>query len=121
MQDAATIEMIHRKYVAILADLDERASHRWAAAEAIALGYGGTTTVSLATGMSDCTIRNGIRELNSMSRLESDRQRGIGGGRTKRESVPYGVFYIERNEPMSQSELVATLQSLRLPQLTAGG
>lgn len=86
MQDAATIEMIHKKYVAILADLDERASRRWAAAEAIALGYGGITTVSLATGMSDRTIRNGIRELNSMSRLESDRQRGIGGGRKKRES-----------------------------------
>lgn len=109
MQDAATIEMIHKKYIAILADLDERASRRWAAAEAIALGYGGITTVVLATGMSDRTIRNGIRELNSTAPLESDRQRVVGGGRKNRESEqPRLVAELEklvnpstRGDPMS--------------------
>lgn len=86
MQDAIIIEMIHKKYEVILADLDERASRRWAAAEAIALGYGGITTVALATGMSDRTIRNGIRELKAKNPLSPDRQRIVGGGRKKRET-----------------------------------
>lgn len=86
MQDATTIEMIHKKYTVILADLDERACRRWAAAEAIAIGYGGITTVAMATGLSDRTIRNGIRELNSKNPVSSDRQRSVGGGRKKREA-----------------------------------
>jgi hypothetical protein len=45
-------------------DLDERGRRRWAASEALSLGRGGITAVALATGMSDGTIRNGIRELN---------------------------------------------------------
>lgn len=86
MQDATTVEMIHKKYTVILADLDERACRRWAAAEAIAIGYGGITTVAMATGLSDRTIRNGIRELNSKNPVSSDRQRSVGGGRKKREA-----------------------------------
>jgi hypothetical protein len=50
-----------------LANLYGRASRRWAVAEALALGYGGITTVGLATGMSDRTLRTGIRELESTS------------------------------------------------------
>ena len=101
MQDATTIEMIHKKYTAIIADLDERACRRWAAAEAIALGYGGITTVALATGLSDRTIRNGIGELNSKYPVSSDRQRSVGGGRKKRES--------------EQPKLIAELEKLVNP------
>ncbi|MBX3417401.1 MAG: hypothetical protein KF851_07365 [Pirellulaceae bacterium] len=53
MQDAKIIETIRNKYIVILADLDERASRRWAAAEAIALGHGGITAVSSVIGASD--------------------------------------------------------------------
>lgn len=109
MQDAQTIATIKRKYTAILADLDERASRRWAAAEAIALGYGGITTVALATGISDRTIRNGIKELNSHDSVAPDRQRRRGAGRKKREDEqPKLVAAIEkliqsssRGDPMS--------------------
>ena len=73
MQDANIIEMIRNKYTAILAHLVERASRRWAASEALALGYGGITTVSLATGISDRTIRNRIRELQSVESLSATR------------------------------------------------
>ncbi|MBX3416128.1 MAG: ISAzo13 family transposase [Pirellulaceae bacterium] len=101
MQDAKIIETIRNKYIVILADLDERASRRWAAAEAIALGHGGITAVSKATGISDRTIRNGIRELNSTEHLTSDRQRRLGGGRKKRE--------------VEQPNLVSALEELLNP------
>lgn len=101
MQDEKIVDMIRNKYTAILADLDERASRRWAASEAIALGYSGITTVSLATGISDRTIRNGIRELNSREGLSPDRQRNVGAGRKRREE--------------EQPKLVATLEKLVNP------
>jgi hypothetical protein len=81
MQDATIIEAIEGKYVELLDDLDERGRRRWAAVEARALGYGGITTVALATGLSDRTIRTGLKELDDPSPLGGDRQRQIGGGR----------------------------------------
>ena len=120
MQDAKTIQLIRDKYTAILAHLDERASRRWAAAEAVALGYGGITTVSLATGISDRTIRNGIRELQSAEPLSPDRQRNIGAGRKKREveqpklvgALEKLVSPVTRGDP--QSPLRWTCKSTRI-------
>jgi transposase len=86
MPDPSIVESIKVKYRAILADLDERASMRWAAAEAMSLGRGGITAVALATGISDRTIRSGIAELCSASPLQSDRQRRPGAGRRKLET-----------------------------------
>ena len=43
--------------------LDERARRLWAAAESVAIGYGGDALVSSATGLARQTIRNGRREL----------------------------------------------------------
>jgi transposase len=85
MADPSLLETIRYKYRAILADLDERASRRWAAAEAISLGRGGITAVALATGISDRTIRTGIAELKSASKLAPDRQRRPGAGRLARQ------------------------------------
>lgn len=45
MEKASLVDSIRNKYKAFLADLDERASRRWAAAEAISLGRGGITAV----------------------------------------------------------------------------
>ena len=101
MQDEMIVDMIRRKYTSILADLDERASRRWAASEAIALGYGGITTVSLATDISDRTIRNGISELNAREGLSPARQRKVGAGRKRREE--------------EQPKLVAALEKLVNP------
>jgi len=43
--------------------LDERGRRLWAAAESVALGYGGDALVSAATGLARQTIANGRREL----------------------------------------------------------
>ena len=65
MQDAAVIESIRRKFDDLADDLDERGRRRWAAVEARALGRGGITSVCLATGLSDRTIRNGLFHRNA--------------------------------------------------------
>jgi transposase len=81
MQDANTIEQIRHKFEALLNDLDERGRRRWAALEAQALGWGGITLVAVATGLSDRTIRTGLRELEHPTSLPVSRQRRPGGGR----------------------------------------
>jgi len=58
--------------------------HR-AAAEARSLGWGGISAVAQATGLSDRTIRTGIRELDDPEALASSRQRRPGAGRRRRE------------------------------------
>lgn len=85
MPEAKVIEWIREKYTAIAEDLDERARRRWAAAEARSLGWGGISAVAAATGISDRTIRNGIRELDDPNAAPADRQRRAGGGRKPRE------------------------------------
>ncbi|MEN3364203.1 MAG: hypothetical protein V7606_1477, partial [Burkholderiales bacterium] len=51
------------KYGALCPVLDERQRRQWAAAEALAYGWGGVTAVCHATGMSQDTVRKGITEL----------------------------------------------------------
>ena len=51
------------KYVVMAPLLDERARRLWAAAESVAIGYGGDALVSAATGLARQTIANGRREL----------------------------------------------------------
>jgi hypothetical protein len=51
------------KFVVMAPVLDERARRLWAAAESVAIGYGGDSLVSAATGLARETIRDGRREL----------------------------------------------------------
>src|ERR1700688_2661119 len=81
MQDATIIEAIRGKYIELLDDLDERGRRRWAAVEARTLGRGGITVVAQATGLSDRTIRTGLKDLDDPDPLPGDRQRHHGGGR----------------------------------------
>jgi hypothetical protein len=81
MQDATIVTAIEGKYIELLNDLDERGRRRWAAVEARALGRGGIAAVALATGLSDRTIRTGLKELDDPTPLASQRQRQCGGGR----------------------------------------
>ena len=81
MQDADTAEVLVRKFVALSGDLDERGRRRWAAVEARALGRGGISLVSQATGLSRTTVRAGLAELDDVDPLSADRQRRAGGGR----------------------------------------
>jgi len=118
MQDAQVIDGLELKFNALVGDLDERGRRRWAATEAMALGYGGITAVSLATGLSDRTIRNGIEELQSDTPLPSGRQRRNGGGRKPLESSQHDLIDAidrlveptERGDP--QSPLRWTCKSL---------
>lgn len=101
MHDAQIIDGLESKFNSLVGDLDERGRRRWAATEAIALGYGGITSVSLATGLSHVTIRNGIKEVESGDPLPSSRQRRSGGGRKPLE--------------YSQTDLVDSIDSLVEP------
>ncbi|MDZ8025896.1 MAG: ISAzo13 family transposase [Nostoc sp. DedQUE11] len=56
-------DFLKSKFDSLYPHLNERSIRLWAAAEAIALGRGGITQVSQATGLSPKTIRVGIREL----------------------------------------------------------
>lgn len=85
MPDADLVRSIHRKYIAVLMDLDERGTRRWAAAEAMSLGWGGITAVAKATGLSRSTIQIGVAELKAGQTLDPGRQRRPGGGRKSRE------------------------------------
>lgn len=91
MSDASVIEWIREKYGAIVGDLDERGRRRWAAAESRSLGWGGITAVALATGLSDRTIRTGIKELHDPDAAPTNRQRQVGAGRRAREVEQPGL------------------------------
>src|SRR5580704_2957202 len=71
MHDAAAIERIRRKFLALTVVMDERMRRQWAAAEAMELGWGGISHVANATGISRTTILAGIRDLKDQDSLES--------------------------------------------------
>ena len=66
--------------------MTERSRRIWAATEAQALGRGGVSAVSRATGINRNTIMKGLKELQSPETLAPERIRRPGGGR-KRASV----------------------------------
>jgi hypothetical protein len=109
MPDPSVVEWIRQKFFAVQNDLDERGRRRWSAAEARSLGWGGVSAVAEATGMSQVTIRKGIRELEDPESLPPDRQRRPGGGRPSVEvKEPSLVVALEhlvdssaRGDPMS--------------------
>jgi hypothetical protein len=64
--------------------MDERVTRRWAAAEAHALGWGGTSAVAKATGLSRTTIRSGLAELHHpRAEPSTERTRRPGAGRPR--------------------------------------
>jgi len=80
-------ESIATKFQALRPFLDERQRRLWAGAEALALGWGGVTTVAAATGLHRNTISEGLRELQAADSSEpveavtEQRIRAVGGGR----------------------------------------
>jgi hypothetical protein len=75
---------IKKKLSQMWPHLNERARRMVAAAEAVQIGYGGVSLVSLACGLSRVTITRGINELASTP-LPTNRVRRMGGGRRKLE------------------------------------
>src|SRR5271163_3503414 len=87
MQDANTLERIRQKFSCLDPIMDERVRRQWAASEAMALGWGGVSLISQATGLARNTIAQGIRELNERQlhseTTVSDRVRCVGAGRKR--------------------------------------
>jgi hypothetical protein len=119
MTDERIIHWIRAKYESLVGNLDERGRRRWAAVEARSLGRGGITAVAQATGLSDRTVRTGIKELGAGVRLPQGRQRHVGGGRkAAKEKAPALLKALEglvepatRGDP--QSPLKWTCKSTR--------
>jgi len=75
------IAAIKLRYEAVSPVLDERGRRRFAAAEALAAGWGGIAAVSAATGIARSTIGYGLRELRGTtadSSLGGIRRKGAG-------------------------------------------
>ena len=75
---------VGRRFKMLAGVLDERMRRLVAAAEAQAIGYGGSSLVARATGVSRRAIRVGVRELKTAPRTRTDPMRRIrreGGGR----------------------------------------
>jgi hypothetical protein len=78
--------IIKQKYEALKPYMDERMRRIWAAAEAKALGRGGISTVSSATGLTRKTIRAGLwdhKEQLLSGAAPRQRLRRSGGGRKR--------------------------------------
>ena len=92
--------VIGERFRALAPELNERARRFWAASEARVLGRGGVAAVAAvarASGISENTIRKGIREIDSGERLEDGRVRRRGGGRKPiAENDPELVVALER-------------------------
>ncbi|HLH66474.1 MAG TPA: ISAzo13 family transposase [Solirubrobacteraceae bacterium] len=72
---------IRERWLVVRDELDERARRMWAAAEARSHGRGGIAAVARATGMSQETVRRGVKEVNSGRRAPEGRVRRLGAGR----------------------------------------
>jgi Rhodopirellula transposase DDE domain len=85
MQDGAATERIRVKFLALSPMMDERMRRHWAATEAMALGWGGISTVAIATGLARNTVAAGVRELtrrgDQVDVTVDVRLRRPGGGR----------------------------------------
>lgn len=96
------------KYAALGPVLDERSRRLWAAAESRAIGYGGDSVVSAATGIARQTIRRGRAELEQGTE-GSTRIRRPGAGRPRlsdeqpgiEEALERLVDPLTRGDPMS--------------------
>ena len=109
------LQVLSTKFASLEPLLDERTRRLWAAVEARAIGRGGITSVSAATGLSRVTIRAGLRELDLPGETSAGgahrghRVRRPGGGRKPlAEHDPKLLYALEalvdpltRGDPMS--------------------
>ena len=106
-------EGIKAKFDALQPLLDERTRRLWAAAEAQAIGWGGISRVAEATGMSQATVRTGLRELAAgLPAAQAGRVRRPGGGRKRlTASDPELAAALERKlDPVTRGDPMAPLR-----------
>jgi hypothetical protein len=124
--DVADIRERWRQAVAFL---DERGRRLFAANEALALGDGGVTAASIATGLARSTINRGMQELRSARNDLGSRLRRPGAGRksavTHQPDLPAALeTLIEdaiRGDPMAPLRWVSRSQRHIVTELTAQG
>jgi transposase len=112
-------EEIKRRYERLAGELNERTRRLFAANEAMAIGWGGISVVSRATGLSRQVISQGIKELKEKKEEGAGRIRRSGGGRKKlvskdaslQEDLERWVEPMTRGDP--QSPLRWTCKSVR--------
>jgi transposase len=112
-------EAIKRRFELVNGELNERARRLVAASEAIAIGWGGISAVSRATGLSRKAISQGIKELQEGGGQNTGRIRCQGGGRKKtvnkdprlREDLERLVDPVTRGDP--EAPLRWTCKSVR--------
>ena len=92
---------IVEKCAAVAPVLDELSRRRWAAAESLAIGYGGDALVSSATGLARETIRKRRREIAG-GEAPTGRIRRPGAGRPR----------IQQDQPGIQAALEALVDPL---------
>ena len=78
------------KWVAVEPYLDEGGRRRWAAAESRAIGYGGDSVVSSATGLSRVRTVAGRKEIETGA-CDCSRIRRPGAGRPQLEETQLGL------------------------------
>jgi hypothetical protein len=101
------VKQIEPKYEYLNPLLNEHRRRLWAATEADALGYGGILALHRATGLSQNTIRAGLKELKGESLgLSAGRIRHPGGGRKRVEAQDPSILEALNNlvEPTSRGE-----------------
>jgi hypothetical protein len=110
---------IRLRFDALSPVLDERGRRRFAAAEAMAAGYGGVSAVERATGIARSTIGRGLIDLRSEEPELTERVRRLGAGRKPLSETDASLIEDLRGlvEPQTrgdpQSPLKWTCKSLR--------
>src|SRR2546425_7727601 len=112
-------EAIKQRFELVAGKLNERTRRLVAASEAVAVGWGGISAVSRATGLSRKAISHGIKELQEKGGTTEGRIRRIGGGRkttvskdaSLREDLERLVEPLTRGDP--ESPLRWTCKSVR--------
>jgi DNA-binding transcriptional ArsR family regulator len=112
-------EAIRRRFKLVAGELNERSRRLVAASEAVALGWGGISAVSRATGLSRKAISHGVKELQEAGGAREGQIRRRGGGRKKTvtkdlrlvEDLERLVEPLTRGDP--ESPLRWTCKSLR--------
>ena len=127
-RDTDVEALLVAKFVVMAPVLDERGRRLWAAAESAALGYGGDSVVSAATGLSRTTIHAGRLEL-ATGVAPAGRLRRPGAGRPGIERTQPGVTEaldrlvapLTRGDPMSPLRWTCKSAATLAGALTAQG
>ena len=106
VEEMVDLKQVKTRFRSLQRHLDERTRRLFAAAESEAIGRGGISAVSAATGISRRVIRQGKKELHARAVKLEGRQRRPGGGRKRTASEdPSLLVDLERLlEPVTRGD-----------------